>query len=222
MSCRAYSTNVSAIVVSADLPGLVILLRHSSPARRKYQYFESDHFIGVDQTRGGSIGGSRCQMHVVDALLKAAANIENHCGYPAKGRVTQNANAHRSFCENNLAANNLANITSLKKRPGMPPSTAASRRDKRWVHAATASMDSHPISRQQALIDCLHRRRKPEVPSFELVRSSNASLVTTVRDPEPPTYILPSSWNEAMALRRINSLSSFACFLMRNWGNNSS
>ncbi len=65
-----------------------------------------------DSSGGGSIGGSRCQMYVAAALLKAAANIEHHCGYAATGRFTQDASAHRRFCENNMKANNLAIINS--------------------------------------------------------------------------------------------------------------
>lgn len=67
---------------------------------------------GKDTTGGGSISGSRCQIYVADALLKAAANIEHHCGYAVAGRFTQDANAHRRFCENNMKANNLAIINA--------------------------------------------------------------------------------------------------------------
>lgn len=54
---------------------------------------------GKDTTGGGDIAGSRCQLYVSDALLKAAANIEQHCGYAVSGRFSQNANAHRRFCK---------------------------------------------------------------------------------------------------------------------------
>ena len=74
---------------------------------------------GKDTTGGGAIAGSRCQMYVADALLKAAPNIEHYCGYPVEGRFTQDANAHRRFCENNMKANTIINSEEAAKLPSL-------------------------------------------------------------------------------------------------------